>query len=105
MDTTSARSYGAHFQIKWSTKNTLDWECFDTFRDAQIRASELATPKEEFTTQMVSTAARPNKGFQSALRGIKSASRKLESPSQACVGLLGITQQGPDIGRADDLKT
>jgi len=46
---------GPHFHIQWSRKNTPDWECFDTYRAAMIRAHELAGPDEEFAIQMVST--------------------------------------------------
>jgi hypothetical protein len=44
---------GPHFHIRWSHKNDLDWECFDTFRDATNRAKELAAPGEQFTVQIV----------------------------------------------------
>jgi hypothetical protein len=71
-------SNGAHFHIKWSTKDSLHWECFETFRNASIRANELAAPSEEFTIHMVSTVC-PMRGFKSALRESKSAGNE-ESP-------------------------
>jgi hypothetical protein len=58
---------GGHFHIKWGKRDSLDWECFDSFRDAKIRASEMAGPDEEFTIQMVATAC--------PLRGLKGQPR------------------------------
>jgi hypothetical protein len=43
-----------HFHIHWEHKETLDWECFHTYREATAGAAELAGPKEVFTIEEVS---------------------------------------------------
>lgn len=57
---------GSHFHIKWRDANDLDWECFDSVRDATNRAKELARPGEQFTIQMVLEAC-PMKDLQARL--------------------------------------
>jgi hypothetical protein len=37
-----------HYHIYWSDKGELDWEAFDTNREATKRALELAGPGEAF---------------------------------------------------------
>jgi hypothetical protein len=44
-----------HYHIRWEHKLTLDWECFQTYYEASIRAAELAGPEETFTIQEVSS--------------------------------------------------
>lgn len=68
----AGNSEGAHFHIKWSIKDRLDWECFETYRDAAIRAAELALPNQEFTIQMVLTSC-PMKGFKVASPDLRPA--------------------------------
>jgi len=45
-----------HFHIRWSEKNNLDWECFETREEAEARAQELAAPNETFAIEAVSQA-------------------------------------------------
>lgn len=40
-----------HFHIRWSRKERLDWEGFDTRHEAMARALELADPGEEYTIE------------------------------------------------------
>ena len=35
-----------HFHISWNSRKHMDWECFDTYDSAVIRALELALPGE-----------------------------------------------------------
>ena len=50
-----------HYHIRWDRKKTLDWECFNTFSEASIRAAQLAGPYEMFTIEEVSSDCRLRK--------------------------------------------
>jgi hypothetical protein len=43
------------YHIRWQRKDTLDWECFQTYSEAKTRAAELAEPDENFTIDEVSS--------------------------------------------------
>jgi hypothetical protein len=45
-----------HFHIQWSSKDSLDWECFETHEEATARAVYLLQPGEAFMIQEVSEA-------------------------------------------------
>jgi hypothetical protein len=47
--------FRSHYHIRWENKATLDWECFQTYSDAAIRAKELVRPDEIFTIEEVSS--------------------------------------------------
>jgi hypothetical protein len=40
-----------HFHIRWSAKNHLDWERFNSPSEAMTRAVELSRPGEMFTIE------------------------------------------------------
>lgn len=44
------RKYG-HYHIRWSGKEALDWEAFDSCDDAQISAEQLVRPGETYTIE------------------------------------------------------
>jgi len=44
----------AHFHIRWNEKDKLDWECFETREEAEVRARELTGPDETFAIEAVS---------------------------------------------------
>ena len=37
-----------HFHIHWTHTHRLDWECFKTIDEADLRAVELALPGETY---------------------------------------------------------
>ena len=41
----------AHFHIRWSGKDSLDWQRFQTRQDAIAVASELVRPGETYTVE------------------------------------------------------
>ena len=41
----------AHYHIRWSSKELLDWEPFDTRTDAEARAAQLVRSGETFTIE------------------------------------------------------
>jgi hypothetical protein len=43
-----------HYHIHWGNKQTLDWQCFQSYAEASKCASELAGPHEAFTIEEVS---------------------------------------------------
>jgi hypothetical protein len=45
--------YPPHYHIRWAEKDTLDWECFSTQWEADLRAAELAGADEIFTIEEV----------------------------------------------------
>ena len=55
MDPNSASSASPrkHFHIRWSRKDSLDWQGVDTRREAVERAVELAAPAEMFTIEEI----------------------------------------------------
>ena len=42
-----------HFHIRWSASKRLDWECFDTYEEAEKRALELLHIGERFAIEEV----------------------------------------------------
>jgi hypothetical protein len=42
-----------HYHIHWTSKEELDWECFETREEASTRALELALPGESFKIEVV----------------------------------------------------
>jgi hypothetical protein len=44
-----------HYHIRWKNKQSLDWECFQSYSEAGIRAAELVSPSETFTIEEVSS--------------------------------------------------
>jgi hypothetical protein len=59
--------YRPHYHIQWERKDTLDWECFQSYSEAKTRAAELAERDENFTIEEVSS--------ECPMRRIKTASR------------------------------
>ncbi len=53
-----------HFHIFWDDRH-LDWECFGTREEANMRAQELARPGEIFTIEEISDA-QPHSGPNAA---------------------------------------
>jgi hypothetical protein len=47
--------YSPHYHIHWERKESLDWECFHTYSEAEARAADLAEPDEMFTIEEVSS--------------------------------------------------
>ena len=45
-----------HCHIQWSSKESLDWECFETSEEATARAIDLLQPGEAFMIREVSEA-------------------------------------------------
>jgi hypothetical protein len=45
-----------HYHIRWHRKDSLDWECFDSYSEAIASAYELAAPGEQFTIEEVSSS-------------------------------------------------
>jgi hypothetical protein len=43
-----------HFHIRWDSTKHMDWECFDTYDSAVIRALELVLPGEGFAIKEIS---------------------------------------------------
>jgi hypothetical protein len=43
-----------HFHIRWENRERLDWECFNTYYEAEARGMELAAPDETFTVEELS---------------------------------------------------
>jgi hypothetical protein len=41
----------SHFHIRWSGKDSLDWQRFQTRQDAITLASELVRPGETYTVE------------------------------------------------------
>jgi hypothetical protein len=44
-----------HFHIFWHGKKTFDWQVFDTYDDAVVRALQIALPSEIFSIESCST--------------------------------------------------
>ena len=42
---------GSHYHIRWSGKQTLDWERFDTRAEAEASANLLALPGERYSIE------------------------------------------------------
>lgn len=44
-------AHTAHYHIRWLGKDTLDWESFTTWEEAEARAKELVRLHETYTVE------------------------------------------------------
>jgi hypothetical protein len=53
-----------HFHIRWLPSHVLDWERFDTQKEAEARASELVLPGEKYEIEVAAQDCDPCRAIE-----------------------------------------